>query len=62
MAARRTSAGSCIASCMTKCTAACTTRVRQPLDRARAFLNRSKLFDNCRLVAVKPGVARGAAQ
>ncbi len=38
--------------------------VRQPLERARAFLNRTqlrRLFDNCRLVAVKPEASRGAA-
>jgi SAM-dependent methyltransferase len=38
--------------------------VRHPLKQARAFLNRSLLrrVFNCRLVAVKPRVVRGAAQ
>lgn len=39
--------------------------VRQPPQRARAFLRRSllrKLIDNCRLVAVKSGVAPTATQ
>ena len=38
--------------------------VHQPLERARAFLNRTqlrRLFDNCCLVAVKPEASRGAA-
>ncbi len=37
--------------------------MRQPLARARAFLNRSqlrRLIDQCRLVAVKPAAARAA--